>query len=321
VKAATRPQVQGLKRSRGLDQADEQDPGRVAPGHVRQLVRAESELLVALQLREDSVRQTHLRPDDARGQGHREIPRPAEAHGAAEPQARRHGGGVRAEARALDRAARAEEPPETGRGDAEAGEREQPESRPRRGEGRGPRGKRRFPAGGPFRTDRLRRPGWLFENDRLAAGSPVVAARGAHHEGLRARRARKVDVPGTAQRPHTEGERHARRHEASDEGGPEERLLEDQTALTQGEAHEGGGPDENRAVHEVGQEPGGEGRHRDPPPLPLRRRPRRSWRSPGSISFSETRCATSARGSPPKSRSTSSPTIDRRTWSSLTVAR
>src|SRR4029450_13753508 len=97
----------------------------------------------------------------------------------------------------------------------------------------------------------------------------------------------------------------ARGHEPADEGGPQDRLPDRETPLTKRHAQQGRPPQRGRAVEEIGEEPLREERHQR---LPRRRGPvsrrRRTASSAASISFSRTRWATSALGSPPKSLST-----------------
>jgi hypothetical protein len=350
---AARPAVEGLERGERLGDPRGEDPRRVTPRHVRELVRAERHLLLGTQVDHGTGREADLGTEDTRGERHRQPRSGADPH--RRPQAERLSDRLslgrerrRGESRSV-----AQQEREATRGDDEPGQGGAHQQRPRERQRLAP------VAGGGARRERgLLGPSGLRRNDHEACdprargggeGRPCrrgrrprqaprralparVENRGHAHgrgpargHGRGLRRPRRGDgrlrqAQRTPERYEAEAHLQGGRGEAPDERRAHERLLQRQPSLAERAADGPRRGEEQRAVEKVREEEPRDELHQVlPRRRPGARRRRSASSSPASISFSETRCATRAFGSPPNRRSTSSPTIERRTWSSLTV--
>ncbi len=321
LETASRPDVEGLERGHGLDQPGEQDPRRIAPRHVSQLVRAQGDLLVPFELGEGPRREAHLRVDDAGGEGDVEPRRRAHGNRATQAETRGEGGHARGQTGAGQGMARTQQAPQANRRHPETGQGEEADRAPQAHQGGPPRrGCGKAPArSGLARVGRLRNllehggKGPLQRHDRRRG-------RGQRHRPRSGRGLGEGEDP--AERLHAQTQLQARGEEAAHQRRPEHGLLEAEPALPEDETHERRPTEQDRAVQQVGQEPARQPAHRRPPfPRPAPTRRRSSARSAPSISCSETRWATRAFASPPKRRSTSSPTMDSRTSVWVTVGR
>ena len=133
-----------------------------------------------------------------------------------------------------------------------------------------------------------------------------------------------TDDNSSSYRFHPEAELRGRGHHAADERGSEQDLLEGKMTIAQDARNEPRRAEQDCAVNQIGEEPGGQdrGAHCSSFLCSARASIERSRSiSTSLMSWSATRCDTRAAGSPAKSRSSSSPTIDDRTSSSVIVGR